>query len=331
MQIELNDYVGAQDVVITFAGTSNYGSGDAFIYLDDVTLKGFTHTKDIVHYTEGSNDHYHLIASPIEAVRPEQVPGLLDNKFDLYYFDQTQPQEWINYWTNDFSLVPGKGYLYANSEDVTLTFSGMPYAGDGRITLFKSNDYKFPGVNLVGNPFPHTAYVDHNFYVLNADGTELEAANRNYVEAMEGIFVFAAEDGEVLTFSREAPAKSAQLTLNLCGPSSVIDRVVIRFDEKGMLPKFQMGHSSKLYITQDDIDYAVVRSEGKGKLPVSFKAENDGTYTLSFTSEGIVFEYLHLIDHLTGADIDMLAQPNYSFECQAGDNRNRFMIVYEAK
>lgn len=334
VQIELNDYVGAQNVVIVFGGISNYGNGDAYIYLDDITIKGFALTKDIVHYTENKNDHYHLIASPIETIAPEQVAGMLDNKFDLYYFDQTQPKEWINYWSNDFSLVPGKGYLYANSEDVTLTFTGLPYRGDGKVTLVKSDDYKLPGVNLVGNPFPDTAYVDRNFYVLNANGTELEAANRSYVEAMEGIFVYATEDGEVLTFRRKAPAKGAQLSLNLSGPSdgsgaAIIDRAIIRFDEKGMLPKFQIDdNNTKLYITQDNIDCAVVHCEGKGELPVSFKAENDGSYTLSFQAENISFAYLHLIDDLTGEDVDLLETPNYTFEAKTADHANRFKLVF---
>ena len=254
----------------------------------------------------------------------------------------------MNYWINDFDLIPGKGYLYANSRDVTLTFTGMPYDGDGKVVLVKSNEHKFSGVNLVGNPFPDTAYVDRDFYVLNAEGTELEAADRNYVEAMEGIFVMAAEDGEVLTFQREAPAKGAKLTLNLSGPT-LTDRAVIRFDEKGMLPKFQIdSNSTKLYITQGNTDYAVVRSESKGELPVSFKAESDGSYVLSISNEGVSFAYLHLIDNLTGADVDLLANPTpeteapepvegptvkatYTFESQAGDFAKRFTITYEVK
>ena len=331
VQIELNDFIGAQDVVIVFKGTSNYGQGDAYIYLDDITIKKFTLTKDIVHYTAGRNDHYYLIASPIGAVGPEQVPGLLDNKFDLYYFDQTQPKEWMNYWINDFDLTPGKGYLYANSRDVTLTFAGMPYQGNGKVVLVKSNENKFSGLNLVGNPFPDTAYIDRNFYVMNATGTEIEAADRNYVMAMEGIFVIATEDGEELTFHREAPAKSAMLTLNLNGPT-FSDRAMVRFDDSDMLPKFQIDdNGTKLYITQNDTDYAVVRSEGNGELPVSFKAESDGTYTLSFSSEGVSFGHLHLIDEMTGNDIDLMAQPEYSFECQTGDYANRFTILYKVK
>ena len=200
----------------------------------------------------------------------------------------------------------------------------------------------------MGNPFPDTAYIDRNFYVMNANGTDFEPASRNYVKAMEGIIVIATEDGEELTFHREAPAKSAMLTINLSGPS-FSDRAIIRFDESDILPKFKIdGNSTKLYITQGNTDYAVVRGEGKGELPVSFKAESDGSYTLSISNEGVSFAYLHLIDNLTGADVDLLANPTpetevpepvegptvkatYTFESQAGDFAKRFTIIYEVK
>ena len=37
-EINLTNYVDAENVVIVFKGTSNYGSGDAYIYLDDVAI-----------------------------------------------------------------------------------------------------------------------------------------------------------------------------------------------------------------------------------------------------------------------------------------------------
>ncbi len=37
-EINLPDYVDAENVVIVFKGTSNYGNGDAYIYLDDVAI-----------------------------------------------------------------------------------------------------------------------------------------------------------------------------------------------------------------------------------------------------------------------------------------------------
>ncbi len=51
-------------------------------------------------------------------------------------------------------------------------------------------------------------------------------------------------------------------------------------------------------------------------MPLNFKANKNGTYTLSFTTDVIssaakksLFTYLHLIDNLTGADIDLLTSP----------------------
>ena len=49
--------------------------------------------------------------------------------------------------------------------------------------------------------------------------------------------------------------------------------------------------------------------------------------TLAVSSE-LSFNYLHLIDNKTGADIDLLATPSYSFEAQATDYASRFRLVF---
>ena len=38
--------------------------------------------------------------------------------------------------------------------------------------------------------------------------------------------------------------------------------------------------------------------------------------------------YLHLVDNLTGADIDLLQTPNYSFNALADDYESRFKLVF---
>ena len=76
-------------------------------------------------------------------------------------------------------------------------------------------------------------------------------------------------------------------------------------------------------------------------MPVNFKAENDGTYTISFTAEEVSFSYLHLIDNMTGADIDLLSTQNviagedpqspmlsYTFEAKTTDYESRFKLVF---
>lgn len=303
---------------------------DLFV-LNFVTLQTFT--MEITGYTENSNDHYYLIASPIGEVDPENVTNMLSNSYDLYYFDQSPELEWINYVGDDgdYNLVPGKGYLYANSADVTLTFTGAPYSGDGEISLTYDANASFAGWNLVGNPFGQPAYIDREFYRMNGDGTEIISGEGNSVEAMEGIFVVAEEDGETMTFSTEEPSRSAALVMNITQNRGVaIDRAIVRFGEKSTLPKFMLNaNNTKIYIPQDNKDYAVVSANSDmGEMPVNFKAAKNGTYTLSFSNEEVSFSYLHLIDNLTGVDVDLLENPNYTFNAQTTDYATRFKLVF---
>ena len=174
---------------------------------------------------------------------------------------------------------------------------------------------------------------------MNAEGSGIIAAENNTVGPMEGIFVIAGEDGESVTFiptDDESNARSASLALNLSrgsvSPGSTrgtIDRVIVRFGEGRMLPKFQLNpNHTKVYIPMDGEDYAVVRSEGMGEMPVNFKAENNGTYTLSINTENVEMNYLHLIDNLTGTDVDLLVNPSYSFEANTTDYASRFKLVF---
>ncbi len=300
-----------------------------------------TFTKTITAYTEGSRDHYALIASPIGEVAPTDVQNMTSNNFDLYYFDQSGDEdlkEWMNYKAGNFNLIPGKGYLYANSQTVTLTFTGTPYNGDGNVTLTKNNDAEFSGWNLVGNPFAQTAYITKPFYTLNSNGSEVIAGTGNSVEAMEGIFVKADTDGETMTFSPTASSKSAMLAINLSKNHAVIDRAIVCFGQDQSLPKMQIrSNSTKLYITQDGNDYAVVHAGEMGEIPVNFKAETNGIYSISITSQEVELSYLHLIDNLTGTDVDLLSpepvegSASYTFEAKTTDFATRFLLVFSTK
>ena len=294
-----------------------------------------------------SDDGYVLLASPVGTVNPEDVAHMLDNNYDLYAFEQnpSDDKEWRNYKVNAFNLEAGKGYLYANSKDVALVFPGTPYNSDGVVTLSKTSENGWSGWNLVGNPFYETAYIEggRSFYTMNADGSEIIVSASNSIEAMEGIFVVANEDGETITFTTSEPANNGKgIVLNLSlanrggvstgSTTAVIDRAIVRFGESGLLPKFQMSsNSTKVYIQKDNKDYAVVNAETQGEMPVSFKAKESGTYTLSLGTEEVAFNYLHLIDNLTGNDVDLLQTPNYSFEAKTTDYASRFKLVFATK
>ena len=305
-----------------------------------------TVTLDIAHYTPDESDGWNLIASPLaNDVFPTDVNSLTKNTYDLYRFNQAADAEWENWKATEtdhyhFNLEPGRGYLYANSGDVTLTFNGEHYNGDGTVTLTKTPGAEMEGWNLVGNPFTETAYIDRDFYVMNNDGSEIVLAERDdyYVDPMEGIFVHADEDGETMTFFTEALSKGGgqkseqeQLVINLSkgNRGSAIDRAIVRFDEGRQLTKLQIfENSDKLYLPQGGKEYAIATSDGVGEMPLNFKATKNGEYTITMNPEGVEVSYLHLIDNLTGADIDLLQTPNYTFTAKTTDYESRFKLVF---
>ena len=309
-------------------------------------------TKDIIGYEseQGNGSNWYLIASPVGEVDPANVDNMLQGNYDLYAFDQAQELEWLNYKSASFMLEPGKGYLYANSADVTLSFNGSAYTGSGNVTLTKTEGVTFSGWNLVGNPFNETSYIDRDYYVMNDNGDEIILADRenNFVNPMEGIFVIAGTDEETLTFSAEPSSpggsegggggmgpgdepdfSTGKFSINITNGVSVVDRAVVRLGKGRTLPKLQLNpNHTKVYFPVEGNDYAVMRSEGMGEMPVSFKAEKNGSYSLYLNSKNVNFAYLHLIDNLTGADVDLLQTSSYTFDARTTDYASRFRLVF---
>ena len=292
---------------------------------DDVT-----YTKSVAAY-EGDGG-YVLIASPVCSVAPSADNGFLTSEYDLYAFDQAQEQEWRNYEASSFNLVSGKGYMYASSSATTLTFTGQPYNGNGMIPLDYTEDVPFAGWNLVGNPYAVAATPNKPYYRLNDAGSEVSASTESSaVDAMEGVFVVATEAGQTVSFSTaNSGSKGESIALNVMkNRGTVIDRAIVRFGEGEQLPKFQLfENSTKLYIPQGNSDYAIVRSAAEGEMPVNFKARENGTYTISVNTENVEMDYLHLIDNMTGTDVDLLATPSYTFEATTRDYASRFRLVF---
>ena len=306
---------------------------------DNMPILSFftTTTKDIAAYSEDGG--YYLITSPLNAeVSPEEVLNMTSEEYDLYAFDQNAEDglEWRNYKAGSFENVePGKGYLYANSQDVTLTFIGPRYNGDGKVTLYEKtgDNVEFSGWNLVGNPFIEDAYIDRPFYRINEDGSDIMSeSSTGAIEPMEGVFVIAEYDEEEMTFSTTAPLKSKkQIVLNLTqGRGNTIDRAIVRFGQNETLPKFMLNEShTKMYIPKDNKNFAVVSGSNYGRLPVNFEPAEDGTYFINVDVENVRAQYLHLIDHEMGMDVDLLQNPSYKFEAKTNEKPNRFELVFK--
>lgn len=325
-------YNSGSDLFSCYAG----GQQPVYLYVKDEEEPTYTFYKDVTGYGEG-NGNWCLIASPIGDVNPENVVNMLNAPYDLYAYDQTAAEEeWQNHKANGFDLVTGQGYLYADSVSLTLKFEGTPYTGTDSFPLVYDANSEFAGWNLVGNPFSSARYLYEDFYILNELGTELELSEREKVNPMEGVFVKATAPDQSVSFTDlggEEPGWGGswgKLNLRVTDGNGNNDIARIRFGEGRGLEKLMLNQShNKLYFVVDGNEYAVTYAANMGEMPVSFKAAADGTYTLNVDAKEM--QYLHLIDNLTGAEVDLLSNPTYSFEASVSDSPARFTLVFVAR
>lgn len=346
--------------IVTYTGNNNANNANNFVVEDGAQLitnsaVNATLQKEIVGF--GSDNSvktgWYTIASPLTTtVAP--ASNMLANTYDLYYYDEADFM-WYNYKPNNahsgFSIEPYKGYLYANSENTTLSFSGVMRASNVNVSnslSYASSTENAKGFNLVGNPFTYNLTNSSNitiggsnfstYYVadgtVNNEGKNLIAYNiaDRPIKPGEGFFVQATAADQSLVFNGRGRGEQNGYIRILAGNESFTDRAYVQFGGGNTLRKMTLSdNTAKVYVMQDNKDYAAaIIEKAQGEMPVNFKASANGTYTVTVNPEGVELNYLHLIDNMTGMDVDLLQTPSYTFDATTNDYASRFRLVFSA-
>ena len=303
--------------------------------------------KNIIGRNNGGG--WNFLASPIFYDADPSIVGMLTGDYDLYRFnplaepdDQGKTYEWENYkiHSSDFSLYNGHGYLYANLNDVTLEFAGVVNSPDAEVSYDYDEDSEsgLKDWHLVGNPYMYKAYPNTSYYVVSGSGIA-EPEISGAVAPCEGIMIQGTDGLVNFTRTPENAAQPSDLQMTLAQQvinrgtvsSTKLDKAIISFNEGSQLGKFYFGESAaNIYIPQANEDYAIVSTEAQGEMPVNFRAAENGTYTITVNPENVEMNYLHLIDNMTGMDIDLLQTPSYTFNATTRDYESRFRLVFAA-
>ena len=326
-----------EDVAVKANATipAGYCANIGIITIDDGSLT-IADGGQLIHYNSGvtatvqknitghggdDNNGWNFIAAPMVAeVIPAKANGFLTDDYDLYYYEEP-----THYWRNfkgsehgHFGIEPQKGYLYANHDNTTLNMTGPLQPSNNPVIIngLSHDASVLNGFNLVGNPFACNATIDRPFYVI--DGNHVVAYEGSApIAPGTGVMVQADADHESVTFTKVTPEAQAsqpksgslQIALTQANTRSnaKIDNAIVSFNQGNQLEKFHFGNDAKVYIPQGGKDYAIAFSEGQGEIPINFKATENGTYTITVNPEGVNLAYLHLIDNMTGANVDLLA------------------------
>jgi len=294
---------------------------------------------------------WYTISSPIDNITSANITNLISSSDDGFSYDLYRYNESTMYWENqkneahDFTnLENGRGYLYYNTGS-ELSFAGEVNSDD---VIYSTTNTESSGVlagfNLIGNPYPHDIYkgrdaaidderLAEGYYKLsNASGWTTQLGYEDAIRSGEGILVQATEAFDLTITNTNTAATAAKASHGyikiMLSNSQYEDVAYALFDKGKGLNKISHNNAEipMIYILQNNAKYAIATMDENTKLfDLNFRATKIGMYTLKIKNNSN-YEYLHVIDKKTGADIDMLLEGEYTFIGAPNDNDERFLV-----
>lgn len=185
------------------------------------------------------------------------------------------------------------------------------------------------------------------FYTMEQSRNNRELMASQYIHPHQGFFVKAKIPGYLkFTDAMRVAGTNTSLGSNfrdinyplvnlICyEPSGHRDFTTVEVNRPELgggskMQNLRTGNAS-IYAHFEDNDYQTLFTPmGVSTVPVWFETEEDGVFTLRWNTLHGDFNYLHLIDHIMGTDIDCLTTDEYIFEAKTSDYESRFKLVFD--
>jgi len=324
---------------LTVSGTATCNDATQLIIEEDAQLvhhnEGVQATlkKTIQAYTD--NGGWYTIATPFTTdFNPASV--LTTGQYDLYAYDEDANLEWVNYKAGNFNLASGQGYLYAHNPTAALRMSGTLNSGEYTATVdlsYANSSADLKGFNLLGNPVAHdisftkSSQVSDGYYYLNYNDA-WTYVNSNSVPVGRGFLVKANADNQTVMLNPQSKGYRDEKGQYLC-LSIGEEKAYVKLNEGVSMPLMDLnGRHSSLYLMQERKPYIMLVRDDANALDLCFEARQECMQTLTVDAQGLDLDYLHLIDNMTGADVDLLATSSYAFEASKDDYATRFRLAF---
>ena len=288
---------------------------------------------------------WYTIASPLKedvttsTSNTNLTTGMSSSEYDLYRYDEATAV-WENSKdganSSHFSEIElGRGYLYWREDGQDLFFAGELNNENVDYILTADGTGNLKGFNLIGNPF------SQNITMANISGVSLSGgyvltkaggwgATVGEIAPCQG-FLVQVENEANITISKNTGSKSRDnhdyIAFTMAN-SQYEDVTYAMFEEGLGLHKISHRNNNipMIYIPQNGDDYAIAMMGNETEVfSLNVKAMTTGQYTLTMDATG-KYDYIHVIDRMTGEDIDMLIENEYTFVASPRDNENRFIV-----
>ena len=348
----------AQKIILGNSGSITIADGGQLICSNSVAA---TVKKSIANANANPKDHWYTISAPVHTgsnnyvtIGASTTVNLTNNgAYDMFAYDEPT-HNWLNQKSGSGAtgfdkMYAGQGYMYRSIEK-DLSYVGNTTVGPVYIALSYTSTLDVAGLkgfNLIGNPYTHSiakgsgkaidnsklstgcyALTNSGTWTLITDGAEIKPNQGVLVEVSEAVADFQIKDINYVAPTPD-PGKYKNDNIKFIVESSEYSDAAYAWFDKGIgLTKINHRNENApmLYIPQDDNNYAIATMSDDVKVfGLNFKAATMGQYTLSYKATGD-YNYLHVIDRITGADVDMLLEGEYTFVATHNDKENRFIV-----
>lgn len=299
-----------------------------------------------------ATNNWYAISSPVNEIAISTFAAGTHNVYSYieksHYWNEYRGVEDPTLGTAPFdNLENGRGYLYRS------TASGIDFKGDVNIDdatyslTYTPAAGNLAGFHLIGNPYTHNIYKGANaainseyltdgLYTLNVNGG-WEAGTDNTTVIAPGCAVLVqtteAGEGQTLTITNtdhqgpQAKYANDQIMFTVEN-TEYTDNTYVLFKKGQGLNKIEHRNAEipMLYVISEGENYAIAdMPDNTDVINLGFEAKTMGQYTISLKAEG-QYSYMHLVDKLTGNDIDMLVEDSYTFVGTPNDRNDRFVL-----
>ncbi|MBR3710516.1 MAG: T9SS type A sorting domain-containing protein [Bacteroidales bacterium] len=297
-----------------------------------------------INLKRNSNSHWHMNDTDLP-IEYENEDHLIPGKGYLAAIDKQvfiQNRGFLNNGNNGIPVTSTQDVAWAGLLGHNLI--GNPYQSYLDFETFAQQNANLWNENgkFANSYAVYDATSDAYLQYMSGASTGSNTASR-YINMHQGFFIIKSGTAEEALFTNAMRTMTRGNGFRKDASSFPLINLTVS-DERGKndIAVLELGRSTSegaekinvssgngtISLRHDGSDYAILFTDmEEGSQPLSFKAKQDGQYTLSWNTANAEFSSLTLVDHITGQQCDMLANNHYDFDATTEQYTSRFKII----